>query len=193
MNRILKAAAIGALGFAAAPALAANDDMAALMGEAKGLIESFSGALKGELIAAIKAGGPVNAIGVCNEKAPMIAAEASANPAWTIGRSSHRLRSPDNVADPFTAAAIEDFLAREAAGEKAADLVTAEIVEENGARMFRMVKAIPTGDACLACHGGDDVAPEVEAKLAELYPDDAARGFQKGQMRGVFTLIKALD
>lgn len=193
MKRLMMAAALGAMGLTAAPALAADEDMAALMGEAKTLIESFSGTLKGELMAAIEAGGPVNAIGVCNEKAPQIALDAPTDPAWTIGRSSHKLRSPDNAPDAFTAAAIADFVAREAAGEAPADLVKAEIVEENGTRMFRMVKAIPTGEACLNCHGGDNVKPAVVEKLAELYPGDQARGFQQGQMRGVFTLTKVLD
>lgn len=193
MKRIILGAMLGALGLVAAPVQAAEDDMAALMGEGKALIESFSGTLKGELMAAIQAGGPVNAISVCNEKAPQIALDAPPDASWTIGRSSHKLRSPDNAPDAFTAAAIEDFVAREAAGESAADLVKAEIVEENGARMFRMVKAIPTGEPCLACHGGDNVAAEVVAKLAELYPDDAARGFTVDQMRGVFTLSKVLS
>jgi cytochrome c1 len=192
MKRVMMAAAIAGM-VGAAPALAADEDMTVLMGEAKTLIESFSGTLKGELMAAIKAGGPVNAIGVCNDKAPQIALDAPTDPAWTIGRSSHKLRSPDNAADAFTAAAIEDFVAREAAGEAPDTLVTAEIVEQDGARMFRMVKAIPTGEACLNCHGGDEVTAEVVAKLAELYPADQARGFQKGQMRGVFTLTKVLD
>ncbi len=59
--------------------------------------------------------------------------------------------------------------------------------------MFRMVKAIPTGEICLVCHGGAEVKPEVEARLAELYPDDRARGFGPGEMRGVFTLSKLLE
>jgi Protein of unknown function (DUF3365) len=193
MTRWMKIAAVASLALTAVPAMAADEDMDALKGEAQTLIKSFSGELLGALKAAMQEGGPVNAISVCNEKAPEIAAAASADSAWTIGRSSHKLRSPDNVADAYTAAAIEDFVAREAAGEAAETLAKAEIVEENGTRVFRMVKAIPTGEACLNCHGGDEVKPEVEAKLAELYPNDMARGFTLGQMRGVFTLTKVLD
>lgn len=43
------------------------------------------------------------------------------------------------------------------------------------------------------CHGGDQVKPEVEARLAELYPCNQARGFEMGQMRGVLTLTKVLS
>lgn len=191
MRRFAMALALGCAGLGA-PALAADDEMTALVGEAKGLMQEFGGALKAELSAAIKAGGPVNAIGVCNEVAPEIAASVSAGSGWTVGRSSHRLRNPDNAPDAFTAAAIAEFLEREAAGESPDDLVKAAIVEEDGQRVFHMVKAIPTGDLCVNCHGGDEVKPEVEAKLTQLYPDDAARGFAAGQMRGVFTLSKVL-
>lgn len=172
---------------------ASATDMSALVNEGKSLMAAFGGALKAELTAAVEAGGPVNAIGVCNEVAQSMAAEASAESGWTIARSSHLLRNPENAPDAYTAAAIEDFLARQAAGEPAADLVRAEIVEEDGQQVFRMVKAIATGGACLGCHGGDQVSPEVVAKLAELYPNDEARGFSEGEMRGVFTLSRVVE
>ena len=178
---------------ALAAASAGAADKAELAAEGKGLIQEFGGALKAELMAAMQEGGPINAISVCNARAPEIAGALSSSSGWTVARSSHRLRNPGNAPDAYTKAAIEDFVAREAKGEKAEDMVRAEIVEEDGARVFRMVKAIPTARQCLACHGGDQVAPEVAAKLAELYPDDAARGFAEGQMRGVFTLAKPLE
>ena len=172
---------------------ASAQDEAALATEGKALIQRFSADLKSELLAAIEAGGPVNAIGVCHMRAPEIASDLSSTSGWSVARSSHRLRNPDNAPDPYTEAVIEDFLAREAEGEQAADLTRAEIVEEDGRQAFRMVKAIPTGELCLTCHGGEDVPADVEAKLADLYPADKARGFALGQMRGVFTLRKPID
>ena len=71
--------------------------------------------------------------------------------------------------------------------------MTAAIVKEDGQQVFRMVKAIETGAPCLACHGGDVVTPEVEARLSELYPEDQARGFTLGEMRVVFTLSRPLN
>lgn len=192
MKHLTLAAAFCGLALAT-PALAADDEIAALTAEAAGIVAKFSDELKGELMAAMKAGGPVNAIGVCNEKAPGIAAAAEEASGWSVRRSSHKLRNPDNAPDAYTAAAIADFVAREAEGAPASGLATAEIVEENGQRVFRFVKAIPTGQTCLNCHGGAEVKPETEAKLAELYPADAARGFAVDQMRGVFTLSKVLD
>ncbi len=53
------------------------------------------------------------------------------------------------------------------------------------------MKAVPTGKVCLSCHG-ETVAPEVEQKLAELYPDDKARGYKEGDIRGAFVVVKPL-
>ena len=172
---------------------AAGDELAALKDEAKGLIKNFATELQSELVSAMKSGGPVNAIGVCNVKAPQIAAEISRGSGWSVARSSHKLRNPVNEADDFTATAIADFLKRQSDGEKPDTMVKAEIVEEDGKKVFRLVKAIPTGEVCLTCHGAESVKPEVEAALKEHYPDDKARGFKIGEMRGVFTLKKALN
>ena len=169
----------------------AAEEKEALMAEGKALMMQFGGALKSELLAAVEAGGPVNAIQVCNERAPEIADEVSTG-GWTVARSSHRLRNPANAPDAFTAAAIDEFLSRQEGGESTADLAKAAMVEEDGEQVFRLVKAIPTGELCLNCHGGENVKAPVVAKLAELYPEDQARGFSVGEMRGVFTLTKRL-
>lgn len=191
MKPLILTAALCGLALAG-PALASDDEITALTGEAAGIVAAFSDELKGELMSAMKAGGPVGAISVCNEKAPGIAAAAEEASGWSVRRASHKLRNPDNAPDPYTAAVIADFVAREAEGAPASGLTKAEIVEENGQRVFRFVKAIPTAQPCLNCHGGAEVKPETEAKLAELYPTDAARGFAVDQMRGVFTLSKVL-
>jgi hypothetical protein len=44
---------------------------------------------------------------------------------------------------------------------------------------------------CLMCHG-DNIDPATAAKLDELYPQDQARGYTAGQVRGAFTLKKKL-
>lgn len=49
------------------------------------------------------------------------------------------------------------------------------------------MKAIPTAALCVKCHG-ESIEAEVEAKLKELYPNDQARGFKEGDLRGAFTL-----
>jgi hypothetical protein len=68
-----------------------------------------------------------------------------------------------------------------------------EFVELDGKNVFRYMKAIPTGEICLNCHGGDNVKPEVEAKLTEFYPDDKARGYSIGDIRGAFSIVQPID
>ncbi len=178
--------------FAAAPAMA-KADMAALAKEGKGVMMKFGKTLKGELQAAVKAKGFGHAVEVCSVKAPEIAEKISASEGWSVARSSHKLRNPHNAPDAFTAAVIKDFLARQARGEDPKAMVKTAIVEEDGKKVFRMVKAIPTGKLCLNCHGGAEVKPGVEAVLKEHYPEDKARGFKIGEMRGVFTLKKVVE
>lgn len=173
--------------------IAVAEDNEALVNEGKGLIKQYGDALREELTTAVKEKGAPHAISVCSLRAPEIAQQVSTASGWSVGRSSHKLRNPNNKPDAFTAAALEEFATRIAAGEKADDLAKAGIVEDNGKKVFHLVKAIPTGELCLNCHGGAEVKPEVEAKLAELYPRDQARGFKVGDMRGVFTLSKTLD
>ncbi len=186
-----------ALGLALAALLVSvpawGGELDTLRDEAKRLIKQFASELKGELVSAMKTGGPLNAIGVCSIKAPQIADNISQTSGWTVARSSHKLRNPANEPDDYTAEAIAEFLKRQANGEKPDTMIKAEIREENGERVFRMVKAIPTGEVCLACHGGESVKAEVEAAIKEHYPSDSARRFKIGEMRGVFTLKKALD
>ena len=67
----------------------------------------------------------------------------------------------------------------------------AEVVEMNGQKSFRYMKAIPTGKVCLNCHGAE-LKPAVSKELDMLYTDDKARGFKAGDIRGAFTLSKPL-
>lgn len=183
--------AIAALvvGLAAAPALA--QDVEALKREGAGVIQGYAAALLKELQGGIDQGGPTNALGVCKLAAPALAADASAQSGWRVARTSHKLRNPTSAPDAFEEKVLADFLARLEKGEKAVDLAYAAVVDTPDGKVFRMIKAIPTQELCLNCHGAE-LKPEVKAKLDELYPQDKATGFSVGQMRGVFTLSKKL-
>lgn len=178
------------LTLAVSPVLADN---ARLLAEGKGLIKQFATELKGELKAAMKAGGPVNAISVCKDKAPAIAERLSQESGWQVARTSLKTRNPANVPDTWERGVLERFEAKKVAGADPKQLAFAKTVEVDGRKSFRLMKAIPTAPVCLACHGGDTVKPEVAAKLATEYPDDKARGFKVGDIRGAFTLSKTLD
>ncbi len=167
------------------------DEVAQHAGEARGLIKEFAGALKGELKAAMKAGGPLEAISTCNNKAPEIASQKSQELGWDLARTSLKLRNPDNAPDAWEQEVLQSFETRKAAGEDAAKMEQAEIVEKDGKRVFRYMKAIPAGKRCLKCHG-ESIKADLAEKLDSLYPEDQARGFKEGDIRGAFTFQKAL-
>lgn len=154
-------------------------------------VKQFFGQLKGELQAAMKAGGPVNAIEVCSEKAPAIARDVSKEKGLQIGRTSLKPRNPNNAPDQWEEAVLREFEQRKANGENPRKMEKHEIVEQNGQQKFRYMKAIPTGKLCLKCHGSE-LDPAVSAKLEKLYPEDRATGYSKGDLRGAFTIIKDL-
>lgn len=156
-------------------------------------IKSFAKTLQGELKAAMSNGGAPNAISVCNEKAPAIAQQLSEESGYTLARVSMKNRNPDQAASGWNKEVLEKFEERLAAGEDINTLAFKTVVtKEDGGQEFRMMKAIPTGKVCLNCHG-EEVKPEVEAKLNELYPDDKARGYTEGMIRGAFVVTKDLE
>jgi len=160
--------------------------------EARQVIKQFFSQLKGELQKAMKEGGPVDAIGVCNEKAPEIADEISASTGWYVARTSLKNRAPTNSPEAWGKKVLKEFEARKTAGTDVKTLDYKDVVEEDGKKVFRYMKAIPTGEICLKCHGSN-LKPEVAAKLDELYPSDRARDFKLGDIRGAFVLKKTLQ
>ncbi len=191
--RILAAWMAGGLLAAAMPAGAAEgrDELARRADESRRVAMEFMRALKGELMRAMKAGGPVEAIPVCRERAPQIARAFSERTGWQVGRTSLRWRNPANAPDVWERRVLERFEARRRAGTPVSRLEHYEVVVQDGRRVFRWMKAIPTGAPCLTCHG-ERIAPEVAGLLDRLYPGDRARGFEVGDIRGAFTIVQPL-
>ena len=136
---------------------------------------------KKDLQQALKGGlaeGPAAAIQVCRVKAPGIADALSVD-GLRMGRSSHKLRNPDNTAPDWVGPIIQAYL--DDASSRAPRAV------ELAGNRWGYVEPIVTQPLCLTCHGSE-LAPEVAAQIAELYPEDDATGFDAGDLRGVFWL-----
>ena len=172
-----------------------NADMDQYTAEARKITGAFFEELKGELAKALKAGGPVTAINVCKSLAPAITKKHSENSGWNVARTSLKLRNPDNAPDAWETKVLLQFEERRAKGEGADTLAYTEIVEEGDNKYFRFMKGIvmpPLEELpCLKCHG-ENIDPDTAAMLDELYPQDKARGYKAGQVRGAFTLKKKL-
>jgi hypothetical protein len=191
MKKILAGALLLGLPFA----VLADVNTDAYNAEAKKITGAFFEELKGALGKGIKEGGPVSAVEVCNVQAPGIAMKHSQSSGWDVGRTSLKLRNPGNAPDAWEIQVLNDFEKRRASGEGPDTLAYSEVVQEDGQEYFRFMKAIvmPPADKmpCLMCHGGN-IDPTLAAKLDELYPQDKARGYEAGQVRGAFTLKKKL-
>jgi hypothetical protein len=160
--------------------------------EAKTVLKAFSMQLKDELKAAIKEGGPLKAIDICKERAPAIATEHGEKTGGEIGRTTLKLRNAElNTPDDWEKNVLNEFAQRMAAGEDIENMTHAEVVETDVGKTFRFMKAIPTGEICLACHG-TAITPEVAKALDENYPQDQARGYKQNDLRGAFSLSKPL-
>ncbi|MDP2432838.1 MAG: DUF3365 domain-containing protein [Pseudomonadota bacterium] len=169
------------------------EKQAALTDSARQTAAGLLQTLGGELKAAMAAGGPAAAIGVCKERAPKIAAEAAQKTGFSIKRASPKNRNPKAVPDAWETAAQASLEARMAAGEKPETLDMSAVVDTPEGKLFRYAKALPTQAVCLNCHGDPDkLSPEVQAKLATEYPNDKAVGYSTGMIRGVLSMKKAM-
>ena len=163
-------------GFAASAVLLA---LAASAAETPDRGADILGPLKTELKAALISGleqGPEAAIAVCKEQAPAIA-ESLSFAGVRVGRSSHRLRNPENAAPDWLEPVLEGYLADGSPRE-------ATVVALPGERVG-YVEPILLQPMCLTCHGAA-LAPAVAETIEREYPDDEATGFTVGDLRGVY-------
>lgn len=145
--------------------------------EAKAALAPLKQQLMGALKGALDEGGPMKAVDVCQLKAPAIAAGAS-HDGVTVGRTSHKLRSPDNAPRAWMKPLLEEY----ASGPKAPGSFKTVELEGGG---LGYVEPIYVQPMCLSCHGAE-LAPEVSSAIAARYPGDQATGFREGDFRGLF-------
>ncbi|GAA5186302.1 c-type heme family protein [Ferrimonas gelatinilytica] len=137
------------------------------------LLTPFKMELKQTLMKGLEEG-PESAVTLCQQEAPAIARRHSNN-GIQMGRSSDKLRSPENRPPAW----VEPILSQFQRGELTP--VTVEITKETTGYAEPITIAPP----CLACHG-QQIANETRALLSHYYPEDEATGYQLGQWRGLF-------
>lgn len=168
------------------------DEQAKFLQQGQHAIQAFSEALKSALLSAMESGGPTEAVAVCKDVAPLIASELSNQYNFNIARTSLKVRNPNNVADVWEKAVLNQFENSKNQGAEIGDLKISELVTQGNQQERRLMKAIPTGQLCLTCHG-ENIEPTLQTRLQELYPDDEATGFKLGDIRGAFTIRKVIQ
>ena len=129
----------------------------------------------GTVTRAIADQGLAAAVDACHLEAPTVTAAVQGIEAGMevrVGRTSDRLRNPDNAAPDWVANAL-------ASDAPAGTWQSGDAIG--------LVSPIPTGALCTGCHGLEaDLEPDVRASLARLYPEDQATGYAEGDTRGWF-------
>jgi len=143
---------------------------------AQAALQPFKKDLKGALLEGLE-DGPQSAILVCKTAAPAIAARRTAE-GVEMGRTSHKLRNPDNAPADW----LKSLLTAYTSGAQDPHLV---VVLDDGRVGY--VEPIYVQKPCLMCHG-ETISPNLAGQLAAEYPDDRATGFREGDFRGLFWL-----
>lgn len=149
------------------------------------LVETLSGDLKKSLMAAMKDGGAANAVEACAESAPLISEKISSD-FWTIKRVSDRMRSITTPVEEHELEILNIF--KDSSGMSYYD----EWIETDSSKFYTYYKPIRIGKFCMNCHGSsNDISPKVSKVLEEKYPDDMAKDYKEGDLRGMF-VVKAI-
>lgn len=138
-------------------------------------IKSLGRNLKKELTKAIKES-PSHAVKVCNVEANKIAKEASKK-GIKVGRVSRKNRNPNNTPKEWMLETITRYHQN-----KIDEPYVVIDLKDNKKGLLKPIKTQPL---CLSCHG-EHVAPETEAQINKLYPNDKATGYKLGEIRGFF-------
>lgn len=163
------------------------------MAEARAIAATLAQTLGGELKTALTETGPEGAISVCHERAPKIAAAIAERKGITLRRVTFKARNPNSLPDAWETKVLHDFEVRLAAGVAPAELEYGEVVQAGDRRVFRYMKGLPVQPMCMTCHGTPETVPVgVQAKLAELYPNDQATGYLPNMLRGAISVTQPL-
>lgn len=132
--------------------------------------------VRGRLLSAMEEG-PEAAARVCADEAQALTARAAEERGARVGRTSLRLRNPQNEGPAWARAWLEQQ------GERpAAELSPRAFIEGDVARF---VAPIAVEGPCLLCHGErEGVLEPVRVILRERYPNDSATGYRVGDLRG---------
>lgn len=193
----LKLATAALLAALTGQAAAAGTDEAtrqAALEEARKAATELVTSVRGELLKAIEASGPLRAIVVCKYTVPEIASAVSRKYGARVTRVSLTPRNPSlGWGDAWEQKVLMGFDERVAKGEKADGMEHHEVVQEPAGKFMRYMRVLPMQPACLHCHGpADQISESIRSQLTHDYPFDRALGVALGKVRGAVTFKKPI-
>lgn len=155
--------------------------------------KSFMESLKSVLIKEIQTNGIVKAVSVCSDTAQVLTNNYGISKGIYIKRVSFKNRNPLNVPDDFEAKVLKMFEDQFGKDQLKPESEYAELIEENGIYKVRYMKPIFVQPECLNCHGLEEqISAQVKEVINKIYPDDKAKGYQMGDLRGAVSIQKTL-
>jgi hypothetical protein len=145
--------------------------------------EAF-GVLSSRLGKAIADAGLTNAIEFCSVHGIAFTTAVGVTNRVVLRRVTHRPRNPQNRADTSEVTLIQRFEKESSQGTTSKPAVVVNS-PETITYYAPIVLKLPL---CLSCHGqpGTDIKPEVLANISKTYPNDEAKGFKPGEVRGLW-------
>lgn len=121
--------------------------------------------------------GAVAAIEVCSKEAREITRQIGVEHGVEIGRTSHKLRNPENVPPAWASSLV--------------DSETGQSRFLNGPNgKLGALFPIRLKKECLVCHGpSDEIPSNIQTEISRVYPKDKATGFEEGDLRGWFWVV----
>lgn len=160
---------------------ATNAVLQAALDQAEDAARWLAGVLKGRLVGAMAEGGPASAADLCSTEAHAITDGANQRGDARVGRSSLRLRNPNNAGPDWVQAWLITQGERPAAGVEP----VRRIDTVAGVQLARVIIPLAVEAPCLACHGVKSALdPDVTLALVQRYPEDQATGYALGDLRG---------
>jgi hypothetical protein len=137
---------------------------------------------------------PVAVYMAYRDAAAALAAEMSGQNGLELSRTALRVRNPADTPDDWERRQLEAFqILIDEGGLDPVTLDVAEIVEEtDGQRVFRWMKPLVADEACMTCHG-DAIDARLLRLLERDYPVDEATGYYESELRGAYSVRRALE
>ncbi len=149
--------------------------------------------LKQRLMKAVQSDGLAGGIEQCQIAAPLISQQLREQyPSKLISarRTSLKIRNPNNQASAWQKIQLEAFDQDKSNGLN--PRYRYRIVQHEGRDAMEFISPISSQGLCLNCHG-EQLDAKVLETLNTRYPNDQARNYKLGDLRGAFVIRSWLD
>lgn len=164
-----------------------EDTKAIAIEEGAKIAERSQQALAGKLQQAIQDSGIVYAIRFCNAEAYPLTDSLEMEFEAKIKRTADKVRNPNNRPSEAEASILAEF---QQLHDKGSEIRPVAKAQEDGKVAYYQPILI-NNPLCLNCHGtvGETVQNENYEAIRKLYPEDAATGYQMGDLRGMWSMV----